>query len=191
MFRRKLIFMRSKAISLIISVFIFAGCKGNRVRQIKETFLPSFDINIPDIQLTVPPLPKVLDKEIPVGALKTPINMDSTIKAVTAGTLGASSVHFVKVRKMVIKLSNADNANNLANFETARMRIYNDTASTDIAVIKFPESFSDSLTVVPSNNPDISNYLRGTTLNYNLYWKNRKITTKFLKMIVRVTVGLQ
>ena len=71
------------------------------------------------------------------------------------------------------------------------LHIYNDTASTDIAVIKFPESFSDSLTVVPSNSADISNYLRGTTLNYNLYWKNRKITTKFLKMIVRVTVGLQ
>lgn len=183
--------MRSKAISLIISVFIFVGCEGNKVRQIEEQLLPSFNVNIPDIQLTVPPLPKVLDKEIPVGALKTPINMDSTIKAITGGAFGASSVHFVKVRKMVIKLSNADQSNNLANFESAIMRIYNDTATTDIAVIKFPESFSDSITVVPSNSPDISNYLRGTTLNYNLYWKNRKITTKFLKLIVQVTVGVQ
>jgi hypothetical protein len=183
--------MKNGAMGFIISVFIYAGCTGNEVTQIKEQLLPSFNVNIPDIQLTVPPLPKVLDKEIPVGALKTHINMDSTIKANTAGTFGANSVHFVRVRKMVIKLSNADEANNLANFESARMRIYNDTASTDIAVIKFPESFSDSITVVPSKSPDISNYLRGTTLNYNLYWKNRKITTKFLNLIVQVTVGVQ
>ncbi len=117
--------------------------------------------------------------------------MDSTIKANTAGTFGANSVHFVRVKKMVIKLSNADEANNLANFESARMRIYNDTATTDIAVIKFPESFSDSITVVPAASPDISDYLRGTTLNYNLYWKNRKITRKFLKLTVQVTVGVQ
>ncbi len=87
--------MKSKAISLIISVFIFVGCEGNKVRQIEEQLLPSFNVNIPDIQLTVPPLPKVLDKEIPVGALKTPISMDSTIKAITGGTFGASSVHYV------------------------------------------------------------------------------------------------
>lgn len=174
-----------------MSVCIFAACSGNQVNQIKEKLLPTFNVNIPDIHLTVPPLPKVLKEEIPVGALKTPINMDSTIKAYTAGTFGADAVHFVKVTKLVIKLSNADTANNLANFESARMRIYNDTASTDLAIIKFPETFSDSITVVPAASPDISNYLRGTTLNYNLYWKNRKITKKFLKLIVQVTLGVQ
>ncbi|MEJ7681830.1 MAG: hypothetical protein WKG06_29080 [Segetibacter sp.] len=134
--------MKNAAIPLIISVFIFAGCSSNQAKEIKEKLLPTFNVNIPDILLTVPPLPKVLKEEIPVGALKTPINMDSTIKANTAGTFGANSVHFVKVNKLVIKLSNADKANNLSNFESARMRIYNDTASTDIAIIKFPESFS-------------------------------------------------
>lgn len=183
--------MKNVALSFIISVFIFTCCTGNQVKEIKEKLLPSFTVNIPDIHLTVPPLPKVLKEEIPVGALKTPINMDSTIKANTAGTFGANSVHVVRVRKLVIRLSNADSANNLANFESARMRIYNDTASTDIATLKFPESFSDSITVVPAKSPDISNYLRGTTLNYNLYWKNRKITRKFLKLIVQVTLAVQ
>lgn len=183
--------MKKAVMNLIISVFIFAGCGSNQVKEIKEKLLPTFNVNIPDINLTVPPLPKVLKEEIPVGALKTHINMDSTIKAYTAGTFGANSVHFVKVKKLVVKLSNADKANNLSNFETARMRIYNDTSSTDIAVIKFPESFSDSITVIPPASPDISNYLRGTTLNYNLYWKNRKITRKFLNLIVLVTLGVQ
>ena len=177
--------------SFIIFVLIFAGCNGNQVEKIKEKLLPTFNVNIPDINLTVPPLPEVLKKEIPVGALKTPINMDSTIRAYTAGTFGAEAVHFVRVKKLVIKMTNADEANNLANFESARMRIYNDTASTDIAIIKFPNSFSDSITVAPPASPDISNYLRGTSLNYNLYWKNRKITKKFLKLIVQVTLAIQ
>lgn len=183
--------MKNAASGLIISVFIIAGCTGHQVKQIKEKLLPSFNVNIPDIHLTVPPLPYILKEEIAVGALKTHINMDSAIRANTAGTFGANAVHFVKVKKLVIKLSNADTANNFENFEAARMRIYNDTASTDIAVITFPESFSDSIAVVPAASPDISNYLRGTALNYNLYWKNRKITRKFLKLVVQITLGVQ
>jgi hypothetical protein len=183
--------MRSFAAGMIILVSTISGCTGNDVKQIQEKLLPSFNVNIPDINLTVPPLRKVLEKEIPVGALKTHINMDSTIKAYTGGTFGANAVHFVRVKKLVIKCLNADSANNLANFESARMRIYSDTASTDLAVITFPQNFSDSITVVPANSPDISNYLRGTNLNYNLYWKNRKITRKFLRLVVQVTIGVQ
>lgn len=159
--------------------------------QVKEKLLPSFNVNIPDINLTVPPLPIVTDKEVPVGALKTHINVDSTIKAHTAGTFGANAIHFVKVKKMVIKALNADKSNNLSNFETARMRIYSDTASTDIAIIKFPSSYSDYITVVPTTSPDISNYLKGSTLAYNLWWKNRRKTTKFLKLNVKIIVGVQ
>jgi hypothetical protein len=133
----------------------------------------------------------VTNKEIPVGALKTHINMDSTIRANTAGTFGANSVHFVKVKKLVIKALNADKTNNLSNFETARMRIYNDTASTDIAIINFPKTYTDSIIVIPPTSQDISGYLRGSNLSYNLYWKNRKTTNKFLKLNVKISIGVQ
>lgn len=176
------------AFRLSIFLMLLSACTCN---QIKEKLLPSFTVNIPDIDLTVPPLPRVLKEEMPVGALKTHINMDSTIKSHTAGTFGANAVHFVKVKKMVITTTNADKANNLSNFETARIRIYNDTASTDIATINFPVAYSDSITVIPNNSPDISNYLRGSYLAYNLFWKNRKTVSKFLKLKVRVTVTVQ
>lgn len=177
-----------KATPSIMILMLVVSCTCN---QIKEKLLPSFNVNIPDINLTVPPLPHITDDEIPVGALKTHINMDSTIRANTAGTFGADAVHFVKVKKMVIKVLNADEENNLSNFETARMRIYTDTTSTDIAVVSFPTTYSDSITVIPPASPDISNYLRGSQLSYNLLWKNRKTTKKFLKLNVKVTVGVQ
>lgn len=180
--------MKNATPGLIVLMMMFASCTCN---EIKEKLLPAFNVNIPEINLTVPPLPLITKKEVPVGALKTHINMDSTIKANTAGTFGAAAVHFVKVKKMVIKALNADKNNNLSNFETATMRIYSDTASTDIATINFPKSYSDSITVIPLVSPDISNYLRGSNLAYNLFWKNRKTTKKFLKLNVKISVSVQ
>ena len=171
-----------------VTLFILSACTCN---QIREKLLPSFSVDIPEIKLTVPPLPIVINKEIPVGALRTHINMDSTIRAYTKGAFGAGAVHYVKVKKLVIKATNADENNNFSNFESARMTIFSDTASTDIAVIQFPKAYTDSITVVPPTSADISNYLRGTNLAYNLYWKNRKKTTKFLKLSVKVTIGVQ
>lgn len=172
----------------IVLTMLLSGCTCN---QIKEKLLPAFNVNIPDINLTVPPLPHIADKEVPVGALNTHINMDSTVRAFTAGTFGAGAVHIVKVKKMVIKAVNADAKNNLSNFETARMRIYADTASTDIAVIRFPSTYTDSITVIPAEPADISTYLRGSNLAYNLFWKNRKITGKFLKLNVKISLSVQ
>ncbi|MCW3107530.1 MAG: hypothetical protein JWQ09_2036 [Segetibacter sp.] len=180
--------MKNATPGLIVLMMMFVSCTCN---QIKEKLLPAFNVTIPEINLTIPPLSIVTNKEVPVGALKTHINMDSTIKANTAGTFGADAVHFVKVKKMVIKALNADKNNNLSNFETARMRIYADTASTDIATINFPKVYSDSITVIPPASPDISNYLRGSNLAYNLFWKNRKTTKKFLKLNVKISVSVQ
>jgi hypothetical protein len=180
--------MKNAAPVFPLLIMLTFGCTCN---QVQEKLLPSFNVTIPEINLTVPPLPVVTDKELPVGALKTHIDMDSTIRAHTAGTFGAAAVHFVKVRKLVIRALNADRQTNLSNFRTARMRIYTDTSAADVAIVNFPDTYSDSITVVPGETPDISNYLRGTQLNYNLFWQNRKTTRKFLKLNVRITVGVQ
>ena len=180
--------MKFTVILLLLLFLLNTSCK-----EIKEKLLPAFTVNIPDIKLSVPPISFKQNKELPVGALKAHINMDSTIIANTAGAFGASSVSFVKIKNIMFVLSNGDAQNNLSNFESGRMRIYsdNDTAATDIASIVFPANFSDSLNVTPTNSPDISNYLRGSELNYNIFWKNRKTTTKRLNLIIRVTLSVQ
>jgi hypothetical protein len=180
--------MKGAIIWLILIFVIISGCK-----EIKEKLLPSFTVNIPAIQLTIPALPFKQDKEVPVGALKAHINMDSTIKANTGGTFGAGAVTSVKIKKIVFLLQNADADNNLSNFESGRMRIYsdNDTSATDIASIIFPQVYTDSLTVTPTNNPDISNYLRGSELSYNIFWKNRRVTSKKLNLVIKVTLSVQ
>ena len=180
--------MKNTIPGLIVLILMIEACTCN---DVKEKLLPTFNVNIPEINLTVPPLPIVTEKEIPVGALRIHINMDSTIKANTAGAFGANAVHSVKVKKMTIKVPNADSNNNLSNFETGRLRIYSDTASADIAVIRFPATYSDSISIVPTPSPDISNYLKGFNLAYNLFWKNRKTTKKFLKLNIRISVSVR
>ncbi|MDB5190482.1 MAG: hypothetical protein JWQ96_45 [Segetibacter sp.] len=167
-------------------LMVSSACK-----EVKEKLLPAFNVNIPAIELSIPPIPFVPEKEIPVGSLRTPINLDSTIKANTAGTLGANSVHIIRIKKIDIKVVNADQKNNLSNFENARMVIAADTASAEIAVIQFPKTFTDSLSVTPTNNSDIHSFLKGSYLGYNLYWKNRKPTSKFMKLDVRITLSVQ
>jgi hypothetical protein len=178
---------------LIFLIVSHNSCKEETRKELKKRLLPTFNVNIPDINLGIPPIAFVSGNEIPVGALRTPINLDSTIRAHTGGALGASAVTSVKVKNVVIKLSNADSKNNLSNFESARMRIYSntDTASTDIANIQFPDAYTDSLAVASSNSAEISNYLKGSILGYNLFWKNRRATTKFLRLVVRVTLSVQ
>ena len=159
-------------------------------KQVRKKLLPSINVNIPPINLSIPPLSFIPDKEVPAGALRTPINMDSTVRAKTGGTFGADAVTDVKVKKIVLKLLNADNNNNFSNFESGRIRIYSDTSEVDIANINFPENFTDSLSITPENPPDISDYLRGRQIAYNLFWKNRRKTTKFLKLDVKITLGI-
>jgi hypothetical protein len=175
----------------VMLFLIGCGLTSLACNNIQEKLLPSFTVSIPPIQLAIPPIPIVLGKEIPVGALKTPINLDSTIKARTAGTLGAEAVHSVKVKRVILHLKNADRKNNLSNFESARIRIYSDTSSSDIAVIRFPAAYSDSLVVVPQTKQDISKFLKGTSLSYNLFWQNRKPTTRRLKLDVQISLDVQ
>jgi len=178
--------MKSRLVIVLLLLFTGFACK-----DVREKLLPSFTVNIPPIQLAIPPIPLVLKQEIPVGALKTPINLDSTIKARTANMFGADAVHSVKVSKVVLNINNADANNNLSNFQSARIRIFSDTSFTDIAVITFPTIPADRLEVRPPQQVDISSYLKGKFLSYNLYWQNRKATTRRLKLNVTISLDVQ
>lgn len=177
-----------KGFTLIVTILFIAGagCK-----EIKEKILPSFTVNIPSINLRIPPLPIISEREIPVGALRTKINMDSAIRANTAGTFGSNAVTTVKVKNLVITSANADELNNLSNFESARIRIFNDTSFVDIATIQFPETATDSISIIPHASPDISQYLKGSTLAYNLFWKNRRQTKKHLRLRIDIALDVQ
>lgn len=175
------------AFCLVIFVSAISSC----TEEVRKKLLPTFDVAVPGIKLSIPPIKFVSEKELPIGSLKTPLNLDSTIKANTHGTIGANSVTSVKVKQVTIKLLNADKNNNLSNFESARMKIYNDTSEAQILKLQFPTTYADSINVTPANHPEISAFLKGSSLAYNLYWKNRRTTSKYLKLRVNIIFIVQ
>lgn len=133
-------------------VFVFAllaaltvGTLGSCKKVISNLF-KGIDVDIPAFNVTIPALgpPIPLNFELPLGASDPqPFNLDSIIKANTAGAFGANDVTSVKIKRIVFALKNADANNNLANFQSVKFGISSNTNSTPIDVASF--SFSGYL----------------------------------------------
>lgn len=170
---------------------IFLVIAGMSCNKIKEAIFPSIDVELPAFQFTIPAIPLVLSNEASLGSFNVKFNLDSIIRANTAGAFGAGAVSTVKVTKMVITVSNGDAANNLANFESARFTFASNTKTTpvEIATFSFPDAFSTSYTAEPVNSPELKEYLSGTQLTYTLYGKARRTTSKPLNFNVAITLS--
>lgn len=179
-----------KKVLLSVSLFVFVVA-GISCKKIKEAIFPLIDVNLPSFQFAVPAIPIVLSSEASLGSFSVNFNLDSLIRANTAGAFGAGAVSTVKVKKIVVSLTNADAANNLANFESARFTFSSNTKTTpvEIATFSFPDTFSTTYTAEPANSPELKDYLLGSELTYTLYGKARRTTSKALNFNVAVTLS--
>ncbi|HEX8357042.1 MAG TPA: hypothetical protein VF610_06515 [Segetibacter sp.] len=180
---------------LVMVIAVSSGCK-----KIITNAFNGFDQDVPQIVLTIPatqpPIPgfPVPPNEVPVGSFKQSFNLDSTIKAKTGGAFGVGDVSSVKLKKMVFTLSNADAANNLANFESARLTFSSNTNATAVplASFSFPDTYADSqIFTADANTPELIGYLNGSELTYNVFGKLRRYTTKPLGLAVVVTLTVK
>ena len=171
---------------IVVLFLLVAGCT-----DVRQKLLPVFEVSIPAISLKVPPIPFVAAEEIPLGAMEVRVNLDSAIRANTAGVFGADAVHNVSVKRITIATAHSNAKTNLSNFETARIKIFSDTAEHELAFITFPDSAVDSISIQPGDPMDISMFLKQPTLSYNLYWKNRKPIEKPINIKVTITLNVQ
>ena len=184
----KSINMKKVLLSVSLFVFVLAGISCSKI---KDAIFPLLDINLPSFQFSVPAIPIVLGSEASLGSFDVNFNLDSIIKANTAGAFGAGAVSTIKVKKIAVSLTNADAANNLANFESARFTFSSNAKATpvEIATFSFPDTFSTTNTAEPVNSPELKEYLSGTKLTYTLYGKARRTTSKPLNFNVAVTLS--
>lgn len=174
-------------IFMTVIIAAFSGCK----KIIREIF-QGIDADVPQFSVTLPVIPFV-----PPGEAAFPIsqhfNLDSTVRAQTGGVYGAGDVSSVKVKQMIFALSNADTLNNLSNFESVRITISSDTKTDTVSVasITFPDTYASTVTYTPVNSPNLKPYLNGSVLNYVVYGKLRRITTKQLNVVINVTLRVE
>jgi hypothetical protein len=161
--------------------------------KVIDAIFPGVDAKVPDIQLTVPIIPIVPPNEISLGTYTVHFNLDSTIKTNTGGVFGVAVISSVKIKEIAINVSNADNINNLSNFEYARVTLGSNTNTdaSNIANLNFPDTYASSLTVTPNDSPELIDYLKGSQLTYTVYGKARRPTTKPLNMTVSITVRVK
>jgi hypothetical protein len=182
---KKLLITVSVALILIINV---TSCK-----KIIEQVFPGLDVKVPEIQLTIPAIPFVPPNEISLGSYTAYFNLDSTIKANTGNVFGVGVVSSIKVKEVFVSLANADDLNNLSNFESARVTLSSNSRRdpTNVTTLNFPTSNTSSATFPQSDSPELLDYLKGTEITYNVYGKARRATLKPLNMTVSVTVRVK
>ena len=180
--------MKKVLISVSLLIFVIAGMSCNKI---KDAIFPSIDVNLPAFQIRVPAIPIVLSSEASLGSFTINFNLDSIIRANTAGAFGAGAVSTIKVKKMVISVSNGDGANNLANFESARFTFSSNTKTTpaELVSITLTDTFATSYTAEPTSSPELKEYLTGTQLTYSLFGKARRTTSKPLNFSVAITLS--
>src|SRR4051812_44933566 len=102
--------------SVLLVMIIAAGVVG--CKKIITAIFPGMDVDVPAITVTIPAIPFTLPGEFSLGSFKQRFNLDSVVKANTGGAFGAADVSSVKVKQIAFTVANADQQNNLSNFES-------------------------------------------------------------------------
>ena len=142
----------------------------------------SFDVSIPITTDT---------GTMSVGPVGSTFNVDSFIRANTAGELGESNIKSVKLSSVVLTLNNANAANNFQNFEYVDLAFSSNTNSAPytISIANNPDSYSSTLSLPIDSTVDLSTYL-GNQFSYSVTGRLRKPTTQALDCTVTVTFSL-
>ena len=169
--------------ALFIILLALSGCK-----KIAKAIFGGFDTSV-DYQISVPIIPVVSPFELPVGQYLYKFNLDSVVKAQTAGIYNANDVKSIKAKQFNITITDADALNNIANFQSVRVTIHSNTNSTpaELFAVTFADTFASTFSTA-GNNAELLSYLKGSDIVYTMYAKNRRITTKPLTIFLSVTI---
>ena len=178
--------MKKLFIPVTAIIILFAGVSS--CKKIVSTFFNGTDVTIPPVSVTVQTILAVSATEQSFGSYSQQINLDSIVRANTAGVFGANAVSTIKIKQVTISLSNADALNNLSNFESARVTLNSNSnpATADLFTVTFPDQNTTTFTFAPSTSTELLPYLKGNSITYTVYGKNRRITSKPLQMQVSV-----
>lgn len=173
---------------LVVTVLVVAvaGCSKD-----KDKIFPGIAIDLADVAGSVPAVPFALPFEVPIDTVAQHFNLDSLVKANTNGDFSATDVKSVLIKNVTFNVTNADSANNVANFEMIRVKFYSSSKSDviELAQLNFPDQYATSYTYTPGENtPQLRPYLDGDTLYYIISGKNRRATSKALDVALKATV---
>ncbi len=138
------------------------------------------EVATPTISDTIPVISFVLPAEVQLGSYTFYFNLDSNVRANTAGVFGAKSVNSIKLKQFFFQITNGDTLNNIANLETARIELTSNADPTPVEILNttLADSTAYTYTYTPTSSPELLPYAKGTKLTYTIYGKVRRVTTR-------------
>ncbi len=180
--------MKKKYISFIVIILFVIGFSS--CSKIVGAIFGGTDVDVPALNITIPAVIALTPDEMTLGTYTQSINLDSLVRSKTGGTFGANVVSSVKVKKVTITLTNADQFNNISNFKSARVTLQSNSNNTPVQLfsVLFDDTYASTYTFTADDGPELLSYLNGSTISYTLYGAIRSITNKPLDMLVNVTL---
>lgn len=172
----------------LISGIIFVNLSS--CKKVIASVFGGTDVTVPQFQITIPPIYFVPPSEVSMGSYSFYLNMDSAVRANTAGVFGADAVNSIKIKQITLKIVNPDANDNLANFDSARVTLQSTSNNNPVQLfnIGFPNTYADTYNYTTTNSPELVSYVKGDTLTYNVFGKMRTVTSKPLGLTVDVTL---
>ncbi len=181
--------MRKSIYAILSAVAIVAVVASCNVKDtIKNAIKVSFTTDAVEGQFTVPPITNT-STEQSLGALTYNLNLDSTIKAETNNEFSISDINTVKLQSAVASIQNPDSANNVANFESAILRLTSSNApEINLQIDNILDTYATKFVFPVADLPNLQGYLSGGNYTYELRGKLRRPTTKDLTVNLRVGI---
>lgn len=182
-----------KKVLLGFSIFLLVISGFTSCKKIIDKLFTGIDVKVPDVVLAVPVVPIVLPVEMSLGTVTMKFNLDSLIRANTAGIFNVNDINSVKVKQYTITLPDGDQNNNLSNFQSARVSLSSNSNNEkiDVATVDLPDVASNTITFTPANTPELISYLKGSELYFTVYGRARKTTSKPLTLVASATVRVE
>ncbi|MES2704599.1 MAG: hypothetical protein V4649_18305 [Bacteroidota bacterium] len=133
------------------------------------------------VEVTIPPTSDTTTQR-EVGSGVNTFNIDSFIKANTAGALGINNISSVKLTSVKLTLLNGTDTRNFANFQKVYASFYTNTNTTPkIIELNNPDVTAYALELPVDPNEELKSYLTGNTFHYSVGGKLRRAITDSVK----------
>lgn len=177
-----------RKLSLALLAVVAVAITVTSCKKVLDAFFDPIESPL-SVEITIPVVTNTTSESV-LGASSVHFNLDSIIRKNTKDVFNINSIKSVKLKDMAVNLLNADDKNNLANFETFKVTFTSSANATPVVLgtATNPDTYATSTVFPISNSVELKNYLSGSDVTFTLYSKARRATTHTLTARVSVTL---
>jgi hypothetical protein len=175
---------------LAFSAITVLSVLGASCEKAKDVLFPSFETDGGTVELSIPVISSTA-AEATLGSTTVHFDLDSAIKANTAGQFSINNAESIKLKNVILSVLNGDDESNISNFETAKVTLSSNSKSTPAVIATANLLDVDQPNVINGNGIELKEYLKGDMLTYMVAGKARRATKKALDLRISFTLDVK